>query len=157
MRRGGPQLGKETKKAIDDEKKIIIKKAKEPPLGLLLDSPNGGGHGGSTDGANNSRKFFSQKNREHVLNLFKVDVSDRAKIERIIRDINVIGRVANSTKLIDVAKFKEFCKEAYIFKVKAFSWPSLPTTLHRGYAHLGQNHLLTNFVQNNFPKLIFQI
>ena len=54
----------------------------------------------------------------------------------IFRDINVICRVANSTKLIDVPKFKEFCKEAYIFKVKSFKWASLPVTQHRGYGHL---------------------
>ena len=135
MRRGAPRKGKETLKAIAGKKKIFIKEAKDD-IGLLLDSPNGGGHGGSTDGANNSRKFFSEKLREKVLDLFKVNARDRAKIKRILRDINVIGRVANSTKKIDVAKLKEFCKEAYIFKIQAFSWPSLPVSLHRGYAHL---------------------
>ena len=53
----------------------------------------------------------------------------------IFRDINVIARVANSTKKINVPKFKEFCKEAYIFKVQSFDWASLPVTQHRGYSH----------------------
>ena len=44
--------------------------------------------------------------------------------------------VANSTKKIKVAEFKKFCQEAYVFKIKAFKWPSCPTTLHRGYSHL---------------------
>ena len=84
MGRGGPRQPKETLKAIGESKKKLIKEAKET-LGLLLDSPNGGGNGGSTDGANNSRQFFSEKNREKVLDLFKVDARDRAKIKRILR------------------------------------------------------------------------
>ena len=116
-------------------KKNLIKEAKET-LGLLLDSPSGSGTAGSTDGGNNARAFFSEKNRDKVLELFKVSVEDKAKIRRILRDINVIARVANSTRKIDVPKFKIFCKNAYIFKVEAFDWPSCPVTLHRGYAHL---------------------
>ena len=71
MRRGAPRKGKETLKAIAGKKKIFIKEAKDN-MGLLLDSPNGGGH--------------------------KVNARDRAKIKRILRDINVISRVANSKK-----------------------------------------------------------
>ena len=84
MGRGGKRQEKETMKAINESKKKLIKEAKET-IGLLLDSPNGGGNGGSTDGANNSRQFFSEKNREKVLDLFKVDARDRAKIKRILR------------------------------------------------------------------------
>ena len=124
-------------------KKVLIKEAKDN-IGLLLDSPSGSGTGGSTDGANNSRAFFSEKNRDKVLELFKVGQADKAKIRRILRDINVIARVANSTRKIDVPKFKLFCKNAYIFKVKAFPWASCPVTLHRGYAHLADICLLNN-------------
>ena len=85
-----------------------------------------------TDGANNARQFFSEKNREKVLDLFNVDDEDRAKIQRILRDINVIGRIANSTRKIDIPKFKKFCTDAYLFKVQAFTWPSLTVSLHRG-------------------------
>ena len=35
-----------------------------------------------------------------------------------------------------MTKFREFCKEAYIFKVKSFDWVSLPVAQHRGYSHL---------------------
>ena len=35
-----------------------------------------------------------------------------------------------------MTKLKEFCKEAYIFKVKSFDWVSLPVAQHRGYSHL---------------------
>ena len=133
--RKGNRKGDDCKDAVVQSKKKLIKEAKTT-LGLLLDSPNGGGNGGSTDGANNSRIFFSENNREKVLDLFKVNARDRAKIKRIIRDLNVIGRVANSTKKIKVAEFKKFCQEAYVFKIKAFKWPSCPTTLHRGYSHL---------------------
>ena len=79
-----------------------------------------------------------------MLDLFNVDDTDRAKIKRILRDINVIGRVANCTRKIDVPKLKAFCKEAYIFKVTAFDWPSLPVSLHRGYSHLGDIILLND-------------
>ena len=143
MRRGGPSKGPDAKKAIDESKKKFIKEAKET-IGLLLDSPNGGGNGGSTDGANNARKFFSESIREKVLDLFKVNESDRAKIKRILRDINVIGRIANSTKKIDVPKLKKFCSDAYIFKIKAFDWPSLPMSQHRGYGHLADIILLND-------------
>ena len=84
-----------------------------------------------TDGANNARDFFSENNREKVLDLFKVDDVDREKIRRILRDINVIGRIANSTRKIDIPKFKKFCTDAYVFKVEAFEWPSLTVSLHR--------------------------
>ena len=85
-----------------------------------------------TDGANNGREFFSEKNREKVLDLFNVDDEDREKIRRILRDINVIGRIANCSRKIDVPKFRKFCTEAYVFKVEAFDWPSLTMALHRG-------------------------
>ena len=117
------------------EKKKFITEARET-MGLLLDSPSGSGTGGSTDGANNARAFFSEKNRDKVLELYKVSDEDKEKIRRILRDINIIARVANCTRKINVPKFKNFCKDAYIFKVKAFNWPSCPVTLHRGYAHL---------------------
>ena len=69
--------------------------------------------------------------------MFKVDDIAKNKIRRILRDINVIARVANSTRKINVPKLKQFCKEAYYFKVNAFKWPSCPVSQHRGYAHLG--------------------
>ena len=84
MGRGGPRQTKATLKAIGESKKKLQKEAKET-VGLLLDAPSGGGNGGSTDGANNARKFFSEKIREKVLDLFKVDARDRAKIKRILR------------------------------------------------------------------------
>ena len=64
-------------KEIGDEAKTTC--------GLLLDSPNGAGTGGSTDGANNARDFFSEELREKVLDLFKVDARDRAKLKQILR------------------------------------------------------------------------
>ena len=79
-----------------------------------------------------------------MLDLFNVDATDRAKIQRILRDINVIGRIANCTRKINVPKFKAFCKDAYIFKVKAFDWTSLPVSLHRGYSHLANIILLND-------------
>ena len=85
MGKGGPRQTKELKKAIKDSKNNFIAEAKKPPLGLLLDSPSGVGTGGSTDGANNSRNFFSEKLRENVLDLFKVGARDRAKIKQILR------------------------------------------------------------------------
>ena len=135
MRGFGPRKGKVATEYIEDTaKKNFIDKAKQGPLGLLLDSPTGGGStSGSTDGANNGRAFFSEKNREKVLDLYEVNDEDREKIRRILRDINVIARVANSTKKIDVPKLKQFGKEAYLFKVQAFEWASLPVSLHRGY------------------------
>ena len=42
-------------------------------------------HIGSTDGANNARFFFSETNRDLVLNLFKVNRVDKEKIRRILR------------------------------------------------------------------------
>ena len=63
-------------------------------------------------------------------------ISPIAKIEHCFRDINVIARIANCTRKINVQKFKQFCKEAYVFKVQAFDWPSCTVSLHRGYAHL---------------------
>ena len=136
MRRG-KRKGKAAATYIKDvAKKNFIDKAKTT-LGLLLDSPTGGGTAGSTDGANNGRNFFSETNREKILDLFEVDDEDRAKIRRILRDINVIARVANSTRKINVPKLKEFGKDAYVFKVQAFDWPSIPVSLHRGYIHLG--------------------
>ena len=99
---------------------------------------------GSTDGANNARAFFSETKREAVLGLFKVDDVDKEKIRQILRNINVIARVANSTRKINVPKLKEFCKEAYLFKVNAFDWPSCPVSGHRGYAHLGDIILLND-------------
>ena len=58
------------------------------------------------------------------------------KIEHCFRDINVIARVANSTRKIKISKFKQFCTDAYVFKIKAFDWPSLTVSLHRAYGHL---------------------
>ena len=84
MGKGGPRQTKATLKAIDDSKKALIFEAKTT-CGLLLDSPNGAGTGGSTDGANNARDFFSEKLREKVLDLFKVDARDRAKLKQILR------------------------------------------------------------------------
>ena len=84
MGKGGPRQTKATIKAIDDSKKALIKEAKTT-CGLLLDSPNGAGTAGSTDGANNARDFFSEKLREKVLDLFKVDARDRAKLKQILR------------------------------------------------------------------------
>ena len=146
MRRG-KRKGKTATDHIEKvAKKDFIKEAKEGELRLLLDSPSGSGTGGSTDGANNARAFFSEKNRDKVLELFKVDDVAKDKIRRILRDINVITRVANSTQKINVPKLKEFCKEAYYFKVNAFKWPSCPTSLHRGYAHLGDIILLNDSI-----------
>ena len=124
---------------IDEAKKALIFKAKTT-LGLLLDSPSGSGTAGSTDGANNARAFFSEKNRDKILELFKVRKVEKAKIRRILQDINVIARVANSSRKIDVPKFKTFCKDAYLFKVQAFKWASLPVSLHRG-SHPALLHL----------------
>ena len=133
--RKNQRKGKDAKDAIKKAKNVFIFEGRTK-LGILFDSPNSGGTGGSTDGANNSRDFFSENNRDKVLELFKVNKPDKAKIRRILRDINVIARVANSTRKIDVAKFKIFCKDAYIFKIKAFKFASCPVTLHRGYSHL---------------------
>ena len=99
---------------------------------------------GSTDGANNARDFFAEENRDKVLQLYKVSDEDKEKIRRILRDINIIARVANCTRKINVPQFKAFCKEAYIFRVRAFNWLSCPVTLHRGYAHLGDIILLND-------------
>ena len=62
----------------------------------------------------------------------------------MFRDINVIARVANSTRKIDIPQLRQFCKDAYIFKIKAFDWPSLTTSLHRAYAHLPDIILLND-------------
>ena len=80
----GKRKGPIATKAIEESKKKFISKARDT-LGILLDSPNGSGNGGSTDGANNARFFFSESNRELVLDLFEVDDVDRAKIRRILR------------------------------------------------------------------------
>ena len=135
MRRGMRKGKAATDYIKNVAKKNFIDEAKES-LGLLLDSPNGSGTSGSTDGANNARAFFSETNREKVLDLFKVNQAERNKIRRILRDINIIARVANSTKKINMPKLKQFGKEANLFKVKAFDWASLTVSLHRGYTHL---------------------
>ena len=82
----GKRKGKVATKAVGDSKKNFITKARNTPgLGILLDSPSGAGTGGSTDGANNARFFFSESNRELILDLYEVDDVDRAKLCRILR------------------------------------------------------------------------
>ena len=81
--RKGNRKGKAATDGIKTAKKALIKKAKTT-LGLLLASPNSGGNGGSTDGANNARAFFSERNRDKILKLFK-NARDRVKIRRILR------------------------------------------------------------------------
>ena len=54
----------------------------------------------------------------------------------MLRNSNVIIRVMNSmSRPVNMEKFKKFVKDAYLFRVEAFPWATVPDAVHNAYGH----------------------
>ena len=54
----------------------------------------------------------------------------------MLRNSNVIARVMNSkSRPVNMEKFEKFVKDAYLFRVQAFTWASVPDAVHNAYSH----------------------
>ena len=99
---------------------------------------------GNTDNGPVARAVFSQKNREHVVNLFDFDEGDletRAVVTDLHQRFSVILRVINCTSEVKVAKFRQFCIDTNMImctypKIK---WMAPNNTIHKWMGHAWEN------------------
>ena len=75
--------------------------ARHGQLHMKLDQPDPYGNGGNSDTAGNARRFLSEKNRPHAVELFRPkDDAEREKIRRILEQLSVILRVVSSKEKV---------------------------------------------------------
>ena len=118
---------------------MLSRRMQNKPLGMKLDQPDPNGSGGNTDTAELGRKFFSEKKRIGVLNLFKAeDETTQVAILEILQGFSVILRVISSKQKVDTREFNEFCLKIYKLFVETFPWASVPDSVHRVLAHCAE-------------------
>ena len=106
MERGANgHLGKENKAKIKLAKAAVQDKAKKPPLAMRLDFPDESGCGGNTDTSQIARRFFTEKNREGVVDLFDPPEPETAEkfredVHKLHRKISVFLRVMKSRRKV---------------------------------------------------------
>ena len=122
--------------AFELAKKNVRNEAKYGELGLILDCPDPTGCGGNSDNGNTAKEFFSEKNREAVVKLFKTDDETLKNEIRILhQNFEVILRVINSRDEVKVDLFAELCKETNVKLLEAFPWNTVTETVHRYLGH----------------------
>ena len=54
----------------------------------------------------------------------------------MLRNSNVIIRVMNTkSRPVNMENFEKFVMDAYLFRVEAFPWATVPDAVHNSYAH----------------------
>ena len=91
MQRGANgHLGKENKAKIKLAKVAVQDKARKSPLAMTLDFPEDSGCGGNTGTSQIARWFFTEKNREGVVDLF--DPPEPETAEKFREDFRELHR-----------------------------------------------------------------
>ena len=98
---------------------------------LFIDDSN------PSDNGPTARKFFDDKNREHILDLFPtVSVDERAALDRLLSYSNVICRVVNSSRRVQTEEFGVYVLEAYLYRITIFDFWPLNDSVHRIWSHV---------------------
>ena len=85
---------------------------------------------------NVAKAFFSEKNRDLVLQLFNCAAHDlHDDLKDLLMRYSVILRLINSRETIRVDKFREFCLETYIIHLETLPWMDVSPSVHRYLAH----------------------
>ena len=95
--------------------------------------------GGTSDNGPTAKKFFSQKLRPHVLKLFPTATpSELRALDQIMSNYSVISKVTNSSRKMSaerIKKFEEYCKNAYIFRLRSIKYWPMNKSIHRFWTH----------------------
>ena len=95
--------------------------------------------GGTSDNGPTAKKFFSQKLRPHVLKLFPTATAkELAALDTIMSNYSVIGKVTNSSRKMSaqrIQKFDEYCKNAYVFRLRNIKYWPMNKSIHRLWSH----------------------
>ena len=139
---GSSKKGKtqDQKDAVAASKKAFMEKAnKKDGFNRPLNFADAVGSGGNKDNGNMAKRYLSFEQRENVLDLYEPfdSVSQRNDLRKLIQGLNVILRVASSTRKIDCEKFHKFSLKIYHDLKVLFPWMDIQDSTH-GLFHSGQ-------------------
>ena len=67
--------------------------------------------------------------------------TERAALDTILSNYSVISKVTNSSRKLPgqkITKFENYCKTAYIFRLKSFPYWPMNDSIHRIWGHSAQ-------------------
>ena len=73
-----------------------------------------------------------------MLPYFQFEKDERTGCSKIMRNLNAICRLVNSTRVIDVDKFDALCNETYKLLLQYFPFIMIVPALHRALAHISK-------------------
>ena len=70
--------------------------------------------------------------------ILQTEGNERENLRKLLQYANVICRIVNSTRKIDVDKFEKYCKAAYEHAITHFDYCNIAPSIHRIWAHCGE-------------------
>ena len=91
--------------------------------------------GGSTDTANTARRVLSPEMRNAFVSLFRTEGFEEPNLRLTLMMLNVVARIVNSLRKIDVDKFEKFCTDTYLQLLRTFPFCNIAISVSRMLMH----------------------
>ena len=89
-----------------------------------------------SDNGNTARKFFHDKHRQDVLDLYPTATPvEREAIDQLLSYSDVITRVLNSSRKVRIEAFEQYVYEAYLHRITIFHFWPMNDSVHRMWGH----------------------
>ena len=88
------------------------------------------------DTANTARRVFGPEKRAAVVSLFQTEGIEAPNLKILLMMFNVVARVVNSVRGVNVDEFEKFCKNTYLQSLHTFPFCNISDAIHRILGHV---------------------